>query len=165
MAQADIPVLIAGGGPVGLALAVELGLRDVQCTLVEKRDGKLTVPRMSQVSTRGMEFCRRWGIAEKVRNAVWTSTHTLDFVYLTSLVGDEIARLEVPSYQERGPLDYTPEGPCHCPQIYFDPIVADLAKHFPSVTMRYNIALEGFEAGNDMVRPVPASAASAPAPT
>ena len=107
---------------------------------------------MSQVSTRGMEFCRRWGIAEKVRNAVWTSTHTLDFVYLTSLVGDEIARLEVPSYQERGPLDYTPEGPCHCPQIYFDPIVADLAKHFPSVTMRYNIALEGFEAGNDMVR-------------
>ncbi len=152
MAQADIPVLIAGGGPVGLTLAVELGLRGVQCTLVEKRDGNLTVPRMSQVSTRGMEFCRRWGIAEKVRNAVWTNTHTLDFVYLTSLVGSEIARLKVPSFQERGPLDYTPEGPCHCPQIYFDPIVADLAKSFPSVTMRYNTALEGFEAGNDMVQ-------------
>ncbi len=152
MAQADIPVLIAGGGPVGLALAIELGFRGVQCTLVEKRDGKLTVPRMSQVSTRGMEFCRRWGIAEKVRNAVWTNTHTLDFVYLTSLVGSEIARLKVPSYQERGPLDYTPEGPCHCPQIYFDPILADLAKSFPSVTMRYNITLEGFEAGNEMVQ-------------
>jgi 2-polyprenyl-6-methoxyphenol hydroxylase-like FAD-dependent oxidoreductase len=152
MGQVDIPVLIAGGGPVGLTLAVELGLRDVPCILVEKRDGKLTVPRMSQVSTRGMEFCRRWGISEKVRSAVWTNTHTLDFVYLTSLVGDEIGRLKVPSYQERGPLDYTPEGPCHCPQIYFDPIMAALAGSFSSVTLRYNIALEGFEQEDDLVQ-------------
>jgi 2-polyprenyl-6-methoxyphenol hydroxylase-like FAD-dependent oxidoreductase len=152
MSDMEIPVLIAGGGPVGLALAVELGLRDIPCTLVEKRDGKLTVPRMSQVSTRGMEFCRRWGIAEKVRSAVWTNTHTLDFVYLTSLVGDEIARLKVPSYQERGPLDYTPEGPCHCPQIYFDPILAELAGSFPSVTLRYNTALDSFEQDGDSVR-------------
>ena len=63
MVDTDIPVLIAGGGPVGLSLAVELGLRNIPCTLVERRDGKLTVPRMSQVSTRNMEFCRRWGIA------------------------------------------------------------------------------------------------------
>jgi 2-polyprenyl-6-methoxyphenol hydroxylase-like FAD-dependent oxidoreductase len=31
----DTPVLIAGGGPVGLALAVELGLRGVECLVVE----------------------------------------------------------------------------------------------------------------------------------
>lgn len=151
MTETEIPVLIAGGGPVGLALAVELGLRDIPCTLVEKRDGNLTVPKMSQVSTRGMEFCRRWGIAEKVRDAVWTNTHTLDFVYLASLAGDEIARLKVPSYQERGALDYTPEGPCHCPQIYFDPILAELAGSFPSVTLRYNTGLEKFEQNGQMV--------------
>ena len=67
-------------------------------------------------------------------------------------MGEEIGRLKVPSYQERGPLDYTPEGPCHCPQIYFDPIMAELAGNFPSVTMRYNKALEGFETGDDVVR-------------
>ena len=33
-------VLIAGAGPVGLALALELGLRDIDCIIVEKRDGK-----------------------------------------------------------------------------------------------------------------------------
>jgi 2-polyprenyl-6-methoxyphenol hydroxylase-like FAD-dependent oxidoreductase len=33
----DTPVLIAGAGPVGLALAVELGLRGVECLVVEPR--------------------------------------------------------------------------------------------------------------------------------
>ena len=62
-----IPVLIAGGGPVGLALAVELGLAGVRCTLVERRDGSLSVPKMSGLSVRSMELNRRWGISEKVK--------------------------------------------------------------------------------------------------
>ncbi len=31
-------VIIAGAGPVGLALAVELGLRDIPCLVVERND-------------------------------------------------------------------------------------------------------------------------------
>jgi flavin-dependent dehydrogenase len=49
-------VLIVGGGPVGLALAIELGLRGVRCLLAEKRDGRVLQPKMSGVSARGMEF-------------------------------------------------------------------------------------------------------------
>ena len=30
-------VVIVGGGPVGVALAVELGLRGISCALVERR--------------------------------------------------------------------------------------------------------------------------------
>ncbi len=63
-------VVIAGAGPVGLALACELGLRGVACLLVEKRDGSVAVPKQSMVSARNMEFCRRWGVAEAVRTAV-----------------------------------------------------------------------------------------------
>ncbi len=47
-------VLVVGAGPVGLALAAELGRMGVDCLLVEKRDGVLSVPKMSQVSARGM---------------------------------------------------------------------------------------------------------------
>lgn len=141
----DCAVLIAGAGPVGLALAIELGLRGVDCLLVEKRAGRVTVPKMSAVSARNMEFCRRWGIADRVRNAVWTESHSLDFVYLTTLTGRELARQKIGSYVTRGDLPYTPEGGCHCPQIYFDPILTERAKASPSVRLLYETALESFE--------------------
>ena len=141
------PVLIAGAGPVGLALAIELGRRHVRCLLVEKRDGSLPVPKMSQVSTRNMEFCRNWGIAQKVREAVWSGSHSLDFIYLTSLTGFELARQKIPSYADQGDLGFTPEGPCHCPQNYFDPILAAHAGTLTSVTMRYETGLEAMPMG------------------
>ncbi len=147
----DTDVIIVGAGPVGLSLALELGVRGVDCTVVERRDGSVTVPRMSGVSTRNMEYCRRWGVADEVKNAVWSSTHPMDFVYVTNLCGDEIARLEVPSYAERGVLPFSPEGPCPCPQIYFDPILAKRAASLASVTMRYDSRLEGFEQDDDGV--------------
>jgi 2-polyprenyl-6-methoxyphenol hydroxylase-like FAD-dependent oxidoreductase len=146
-----VPVLIAGGGPVGLALATELGMRGIRCVLAEKRDGVLAVPKMSQVSTRNMEFCRRWGIAEQVRTAVWSDSHSLDFVYLTTLTGYELSRQRIPSYATRGSLAYSPEGPTHCPQIYFDPILAAKAGSLPLVDLRYNTSLDSFTQDDDGV--------------
>ena len=143
-------VLIVGAGPVGLALAIELGLFGVRCVLVEQRDGKPRVPRMSQVSSRIMEYCRRWGIADKVRNAVWSSTHPLDFVYLANLTGEEVGRFKVPSYAGTR-SDFSPEGPCACPQIYFDPILAEKAMSLPTVNVRYHTRLESFEQIGDAV--------------
>ena len=146
-------VLIAGGGPVGLTLAIELGLRGIDCTMVERGDGVLRVPKMSSVSARGMEFCRRWGIADEVRYAVWSKTHPLDFVYVSTMVGDELARLSIPSYAEReGKMDYSPEGAGSCPQIYFDPILAATAKSIPKITVRYLTRLGPFDQDDRGVR-------------
>lgn len=146
-------VLIAGAGPVGLALAIELGLRGINCVIAERSDGILRVPRMSSVSARGMEFCRRWGIADKVRYAVWSRTHPCDFVYVSTMVGEELARLRMPSYAEReGTLDYSPEGSATCPQIFFDPILAEKAKSIPGVSIRYGTRLESFEQDNTGVQ-------------
>ena len=49
-----VPVLIVGGGPVGLALAAELGWRGVVCELVEQGDGTIATPKMNEVNTRTM---------------------------------------------------------------------------------------------------------------
>ncbi len=98
---ADAPlstsVLIAGAGPVGLALACELGLRGIDCIVAEKRDGKLHVPKMSLVSAGSMEYCRRWGISEQVRTAVWSENHALDFVYRETLAGRALTRIKIPA--------------------------------------------------------------------
>ncbi|MGH7089529.1 MAG: FAD-dependent monooxygenase, partial [Stellaceae bacterium] len=41
----ETPVLIVGGGPVGLALAADLGWRGIACILVEQGDGRIDHPR------------------------------------------------------------------------------------------------------------------------
>jgi 2-polyprenyl-6-methoxyphenol hydroxylase-like FAD-dependent oxidoreductase len=143
-ADFDTSVVIAGAGPVGLALACELGLRGIDCLLVEKRDGSVSVPKQSMVSARNMEFCRRWGVAEAVRHAVWPESHPRDFVYCDSLRGRELLRVKVPSYVQRDRRDFTPEAPCPCPQIYFDPILLARAKTFVSVRVRNQAAVESF---------------------
>ena len=146
----ETSVLIVGGGPVGLALACELGLRGIDCTIVEKRDGKLHVPKMSLVSAGGMEFCRRWGIAHAVRTAVWSEHHALDFVYMETLKGTELTRIKIPSYAQSRP-DWTPEGMCQCPQIFFDPILAGRVAKLPEVTTLYDTCVDGFAADADGV--------------
>ena len=137
-------VVIAGAGPVGLGLACELGLRGIDCLLVEKRDGAITVPKQSMVSARNMEFCRRWGVAQAVRTAVWPASHPRDFIYLDNLRGRELMRVKVPAYKQRDPRDFTPEAPCPCPQIYFDPILMARVKTLPAAKVRTHTALESF---------------------
>ena len=92
----ETPVLITGGGPVGLALAADLGWRGIECLLVEQTDGQINTPKMNEVNVRTMEFCRRWGIADKVLNCPFPDDHPMDAVFVTSLGGYELARMERP---------------------------------------------------------------------
>src|SRR5262245_3786688 len=92
----DVPVLIVGGGPVGLALAIELGMNGVPCTVLERRERPSSVPKMSGLSTRAMELNRRWGIAREVEQVGWPQHLPLDIVYCTSLTGHELSRVAIP---------------------------------------------------------------------
>jgi 2-polyprenyl-6-methoxyphenol hydroxylase-like FAD-dependent oxidoreductase len=139
-----VSVLIAGGGPVGLVLAIELGQRGISCLLVEQTDGAVHVPKATQLSTRTMEFCRRWGIADEAKRLGWPADQQGDFIYLTSMVGYELARQVVPPRGRQQPLDYSPEGNLQCPQIFFDPLLLRLARAQPTVTIRHHTRLESF---------------------
>ena len=139
-----VPVLIAGGGPVGLALAAELGWQGVGCVLVEQGDGVVVTPKMNEVNTRSMEFCRRWGIAEQVLDTPFPLDWPKDVAFVTSLAGYELGRLPRPPRQIRA-SEHSPEYTQTCSQHWFDPILQRFARSFPGVTLRYRCRLESFE--------------------
>jgi 2-polyprenyl-6-methoxyphenol hydroxylase-like FAD-dependent oxidoreductase len=87
-------VLIAGGGPSGLAAAIELGRAGIDCAVVEPRTSVGTDrPRAKTTSARTMELLRRWGLADRVRAAApLPVAHAQDVVFCTRLTGREITR-------------------------------------------------------------------------
>ena len=62
-------VVIVGGGPVGVALAVELGLRGVSCVLVESRTGLQQIPKGQNLTQRTLEHFYFWGVVDEIRAA------------------------------------------------------------------------------------------------
>jgi 2-polyprenyl-6-methoxyphenol hydroxylase-like FAD-dependent oxidoreductase len=149
--QTHTPVLIVGGGPVGLALATELGWRGVACTLVEQGDGSITTPKMNEVNTRTMEFCRRWGITDRVLNCPFPDDHPLDAVFVTSLFGHELGRVTRPARNNQTPEPHSPYRLQACSQIWFDPMLADRARSFPTVQLHYRHRLDSLSQNADGV--------------
>lgn len=95
MPPVDVPVLVAGGGPVGLAVAVELAYQGVRCLVVEPREEVSWLrPRAKTTSARSMELLRRWGLAERVRERAPLAVGWSDqAVFVSSLLGREITRI------------------------------------------------------------------------
>jgi 2-polyprenyl-6-methoxyphenol hydroxylase-like FAD-dependent oxidoreductase len=148
---ATIPVLIVGAGPVGLGLALELAGRGIDCMVADDRDGSVGIPKMTAVTARTMEFCRRWGIAGEVEQAGWPADHPQDFVYVTALTGHELFRAATPPFSARAESHITPHGNIHCPQIYFDPIMQRHAAAHRRISLVYHTSLDGFTANDGSV--------------
>lgn len=139
--DAPVDVLIVGGGPVGLALAGDLGWRGISCALFEKTDGVIRQPKMDGISNRTMEFCRRWGIADRAKSFPFPADHPNDMVYLTGFDGYELGRESFarPSGgAELSGAEVSPEPRLRCPQNFFDPILRDFARsHGDLVALNY----------------------------
>src|SRR6185312_5405199 len=60
-------VIIVGAGPVGVGLAVELGLRGISCALVERRVGMHKIPRGQNLTQRTLERFYFWGCVDELR--------------------------------------------------------------------------------------------------
>ena len=62
-------VLIVGGGPVGMGLAIELGQRGVCCTVIERHPVPQRIPKGQNLTQRTMEHFHFWGAEKELRAA------------------------------------------------------------------------------------------------
>jgi 2-polyprenyl-6-methoxyphenol hydroxylase-like FAD-dependent oxidoreductase len=129
---APIIVLIVGGGPIGLGIALELGWRGIESTLVEQGDGEIEHPRTGLMAVRTMELLRRWGLAQRIRDSGFPDDYELSMVFCTSLNGLLLAKEPYPSMRDMPTPPETREKKQRCPQLWMQPILAEAARRWRS---------------------------------
>ena len=150
-ANSNPQVLIAGAGPVGLTLAIDLGRRGVRCLLIEEQVDPRKLPKMERVNMRSMEMYRRMGLADAIRKAGAPETARMDSCIAVSMAEAPLVRLEYPPSGEAKKQiaacrDGTmPAEPAHLVSQYtLEPLLMDVARKTPNVTVRTGVALRSF---------------------
>ena len=134
-------VLIVGGGPVGMTLALDLAWRGIDVVVAERRpaDDPPSV-KCGQISARSMEVFRRLGVANKLRAIGLPADYPNDIVSATSVVGIELSRVLIPARGERGTAAIgpdttwlTPEHTHRVNQKFFEPVLFAHVREQPRV--------------------------------
>ncbi|WP_322991257.1 FAD-dependent oxidoreductase [Limnohabitans sp.] len=154
-----VDVLIAGGGPCGLMLAIELGRRGVRCLLVDAKPGTAFNPQANATQARTMEHFRRLGFAHEIRSMGLPPDHPTDIAYLTRFAGTELARLRLPTAAAAPQAIKAMSGswsaaelPHRVSQKYVEVCLHQHAQQQASVEMRYGWQLASFEDTGDGIK-------------
>ena len=147
----DTQVLVVGGGPIGLTLAIDLGIRGVRCTLIEQKEAPQFLPKMERCNARTMEIFRRIGIADKVRAAGLRDDIPMDVFIVLSLAEPPLLHLPYPSVKSaRAEIRACSDGSMPLEpyqlisQYTLEPLLKSIAEGLPPVTVRYGCQLESF---------------------
>ena len=141
----DTKVLIVGAGPVGLTLAIDLGQRGVECTLIEKKDRPAFLPKMERANARTMEIYRRMGLSKKIRAAGLSRHIPMDVYVVLDLARPPLLRLRYPSVAEaEADIRATCDGSAPLEpyqlisQYTLEPLLKAEAEALPAVTMHWS---------------------------
>ncbi|MFI6683978.1 FAD-dependent oxidoreductase [Streptomyces sp. NPDC050485] len=86
MRMQDVPVLVVGGGPVGLSTGMFLAHWGIRPLVVEKRDSVSAVPRAS-TSLRTLEVFRAMGLGPVLEEAGWEGGTPMRWVFKSRGIG------------------------------------------------------------------------------
>src|SRR5215469_173530 len=147
----DPEVLVVGGGPVGLTLAIDLGKRGIRTTLIEQKEAPAFLPKMERCNARTMEIYRRLGIAPKVRAVGMRDDIPMDVFIILSLVEPPLLHLHYPSVAEaRAEIAASRDGSLPLEpyqlisQYTLEPLLKSIAETIPAIKVRFGCELLSF---------------------
>jgi len=158
MTHDTTPVLISGGGPVGLVLSIELAWRGVPSIVLNTEPTTAVHPQGNTHNSRTMEHYRRLGIANRVRAVGLPPEFTTDISYLTRFTGHEFARIPMPSSAEKQrriaeqDMSFLTPEPIHrSSQFYVEPELFAHAETLDGIDLRFGWELIDFTQYADRV--------------
>ena len=158
MTHDTTPVLISGGGPVGLVLSIELAWRGVPSIVLNTEPTTAVHPQGNTHNSRTMEHYRRLGIADRVRAVGLPPEFTTDISYLTRFTGHEFARIPMPSSAEKQrriaeqDMSFLTPEPIHrSSQFYVEPELFAHAETLDGIDLRFGWELIDFTQYADRV--------------
>jgi 2-polyprenyl-6-methoxyphenol hydroxylase-like FAD-dependent oxidoreductase len=140
----DPAVAIVGGGPTGLALAIELGTSGIPCVVFEQNAATASFPKASANGARTLEHYRRLGIVDGIRGIGFSH----ETAYFTRLTQHELARFRLSGMKSLTRNDaapgtwFTPELPQRMQQMRVEKFLYDTALRLPCVTLRYGTRVD-----------------------
>jgi len=139
-------VVIIGGGPVGMAAAIELGMRGIECVLLDRTERGGYAPRAKTTHTRTREHLRRWGIAQKLADAApFGVDYPSNVTFVTRLGGKLIKRFEHALQCSTERNEFYSEHSQWIPQYKVEAVLREHALTLPCVTLRFGCEYLGFE--------------------
>jgi 2-polyprenyl-6-methoxyphenol hydroxylase-like FAD-dependent oxidoreductase len=146
----DVPVLIVGGGPVGLTASILLSQQGITSLLLERHPGTAILPKARGINARTMEMYRQLGIEQAIRDAGLSPERTGFIVWTESLAGREIER-RVPGRMSAANRGASPVLNCLCAQDDLEPVLRRFAEARPEATLRFNSEMTAVEQDSDGV--------------
>lgn len=141
-----VPVLVVGGGPVGLLMATGLRHFGVKCLLVEKHASTLDFPKGRRVTTRTVEILRQWGLETAVAKVSLPRGDSLFTFEGETLLGGDYRRQGMP-FDEVNRTSPTRE--LICSQEKLEPVLRERAK--AEADIHFAAELVGFTQEGDRV--------------
>ena len=146
MADIEVPVLIVGGGPVGLCTSLLLSRFGVPSLLVERHPATSIHPRARGLNVRTMELLRTWGLEREVREAGRALENATDVVWAESLAGRELRRVPAGGRRENV-RPVSPTTGCTCAQDGLEPVLLAKAQGYAVGSIAFGHELTGVQMG------------------
>jgi 2-polyprenyl-6-methoxyphenol hydroxylase-like FAD-dependent oxidoreductase len=143
--RVDVPVLIVGGGPVGLAASILLAQQGLESLVVERRDSVQRAPAAHVVNARTFEILRAAGVDGEALAAACQKPSDSDQVrWVMSLVGEELGCLRFDG-QDDAMLAFTPTPLRNLSQHRLEAILLERLRDQPGCSIRYAHEWQGLE--------------------